>query len=278
MPQDRIDRTSPVPYYAQVAQVLQEQIKSGDWRVGDRLPSEATLCEIFNVSRPVIRQALHELLTEGLIVRRKGQGSFVATPKIREGLFQRLGGFYQDMVNQGYAPVTRVLKQEIMPANRFVAGQLRIDAGTPVIEIERVRSVEYEPIVWVATFIPLALCPPLVSADLADKSLYTVLEEEFGLTITRGRRTLEAVAAKDYEARLLNVEPGAPLISLHSVSYLADGTPLEYYHALHRGDRSQFEVELIRVRESNGLHLLASEQTDLPPSATLTPSAPESTG
>lgn len=270
-----IDRTSPIPYYAQVAQILHERIKGGTWKTGDRLPSEAELCQMFNVSRPVIRQALRELMTGGLVIRHKGRGTFVAPPKIREGLFQRLGGFYQDMVDKGYTPVTRVLKQEVVPANLKVASQLRIDQGTPVVEIERVRSIEDEPIVWVVTFIPYSLCPALVNADLSRQSLYALLENQYGLVIARGRRTLEAVAAQEYEARLLKVAVGSPLVSLNSVSYLSDGTPLEYYHALHRGDRSQFEVELIRIREQDGLEgILSSAEPGLPPSTpTLTPSA-----
>ena len=82
--------------------------------------------------------------------------------------------------------------------------------------------------------------------DFAHRSLYAYLESAYGLVIARGRRTLEAVAAGEYEAGLLGVKKGAPLILLDSVSYLADGTPIEYYRALHRGDRSRFEVELLR--------------------------------
>ena len=261
-----INRNSPIPYYAQVAQVLSDRIKYGNWKTGDRLPSESELCQTFAVSRPVIRQALRELMTEGLIVRHKGRGTFIAAPKIREGLFQRLSGFFQDMVDRGYTPITRVLKQEIVPASLKIATQLRIEQATPVIEIERLRSVEDEPIVWVVTFIPYSICPALVNADLSQYSLYALLEEQYGLTIARGHRTLEAVAAQDYEANLLKIPLGSPLVSLDSVSYLENGTPLEYYHALHRGDRSQFEVELIRIRDQGNVSgLLSLDGRPLPP-------------
>ncbi len=256
-----INRNSPIPYYAQVAQVLSDRIKYGTWKTGDRLPSESELCQTFAVSRPVIRQALRELMTEGLIVRHKGRGTFVAAPKIREGLFQRLSGFFQDMIAQGYTPLTRVFKQEVVPANLKVATQLRIDQSTPVIEIERLRYVQDEPIVWVVTFIPYALCPALLNADLSQQSLYALLENQYGLAVARGHRTLEAVAAQQYQANLLQVPVGSPLVSMHSVSYLDNGTPLEYYHALHRGDRSQFVVELIRIREQGEVSgLLTSEE------------------
>jgi GntR family transcriptional regulator len=89
--------------------------------------------------------------------------------------------------------------------------------------------------------------------DLARRSLYAYLEEAYGMQIGRGHRTLEAVPANELEADLLQIKKAAPIIVLDSVSYLADGTPIEYYHALHRGDRSRFEVELIRVRQPGKL-------------------------
>ncbi len=245
----RIDRDSPIPYYAQVKDALQTRIREGEWQAGHQLPGEPELCRIFKVSRTVIRQALNELLHEGLIVRVKGRGTFVAEPKIKESLIQRLTGFHEDMVSQGYTPITQTLRQEAVPASAQVAVYLEIEPGTPVIEIERLRLVQDEPAVLVTTYIPSALCPDLLHMDLSHQSLYAFLETHCGLTIARGRRFIEAVPANTREARLLKIKKGAPLILLDSVSYLSDGTPMEYYHALHRGDRSRFEVELVRVRE-----------------------------
>jgi GntR family transcriptional regulator len=93
------------------------------------------------------------------------------------------------------------------------------------------------------------------------------LEEKYGLEIARGRRTLEVVSANEYEASLLEVEENAPLVLLNSVSYLKDGRPIEYFHALHRGDRSKFEVELVRVRKRGSVRV--RELTDLPRSNAL---------
>jgi len=117
------------------------------------------------------------------------------------------------------------------------------------VEIDRLRFVQDEPTVLVSSYLPHARCPGLVEADLSRRSLYALLAEEYGIQIARGRRVLEAVPANEVEAELLQVKKGAPLILLDSVGYLADGAPIEYFHALHRGDRSRFEVELIRLRE-----------------------------
>lgn len=269
-----INRDDPLPLYVQLKDALRERIESGVWKPGDRIPGESDLCQIFDVSRTVVLQALKELSFEGLIVRRQGKGTFVAEPKIGESLVQKLTGFYQDMQERGLTPVTQVLKQARTSATAKVAARLGLQPGQEVIEIERLRFVDGDPIVLVTTFLPHHLCSQLLEAELSRQSLYAYLERSCGLVIARGRRTIEAVPASSRDAELLRVEPSAPLIRLVSVSYLADGTPLEYYEALHRGDRSRFEVELIRIREQ-GHHreALGEGQLDLPPGTDLVPPA-----
>ena len=245
----KVDRDSPIPYYAQLKDGLRAQIESGYWRPGDLLPAEPELCREFDVSRTVVRQALKELTYEGLIVRRKGKGTFVASPKFTERQIQELSGFYQDMIDLGHTPYSQVLRQEIIRASASVADRLALPAGSPVVQIDRLRFVEDVPLVLTTTYLPYQLCPQLVEADFSNRSLYEFLETECGLVLARGRRTIEAVVADEYQAGLLQVGIGAPLILLDSVSYLADDTPIEYYRALHRGDRSRFEVELVRFQE-----------------------------
>ena len=121
-----VDRHNPIPFYLQVIDALRAQIREGVFPAASQLPGEHELCAMFNVSRTVIRQALNELGREGLILREKGRGTFVAQPKIKEKFFQKLTGFYQDMVDQGYQPVTQVLKQRVAPASTQIAEKLRL--------------------------------------------------------------------------------------------------------------------------------------------------------
>ena len=248
-----IDRSSYIPFYIQVVDSLTDQIEKKKILPEQQLPGEVELCEIFGVSRTVIRQALQVLENKDMIYKEKGRGTFVAQPKIREGLFQELTGFYQDMIAKGHKPRSVVLKQEKIESDPKIAVYLNLEPGDPVIQIDRVRYINQEPVVLVTTHIPYHLCPELVAVDLSEQSLYAYLENEHGLFISRGKRFLEAVAADQREARLLEVEVGAPLIQLNSVSYLQDNQPIEYYHALHRGDRSRFETELVRVHQPGDL-------------------------
>jgi GntR family transcriptional regulator len=268
MPPERrlsLDRASPVPLHVQLKEALRGQILNGVWGPGDLLPAESELCSEFEVSRTTVRQALAELTRESLVVRERGRGTFVAPPKLTERAVERLSGFFEDMVTLGLPPVSQVLKQGIVPANDQVAARLDLKPGARVVEIERLRLVQDEPVVLTITYLPHSLCPGLETADLTRRSLYEYLETECGLTLARGRRTIEAVAADARQARLLRVSKGAPLVFLESVSYLADGRPIEFYHALHRGDRSRFEVELVRGPEGTAATRLPPDQVGLLP-------------
>jgi GntR family transcriptional regulator len=243
-----IKKDSPIPYYFQLEEILREAIEGGKWVPDQQIPSEPELCETLGVSRTVVRQALNELVNEGLLYRRRGKGTFVTRSKIAESLVQNLTGFHEDMVAKGLTPVTQVLEQKRIPASKKVAGMLNLKEGDQVIKIDRLRSIGNEPILTVTTFIPYQSCRALLDEDLTNQSLYAVIEDRYNLEIARGRRTLEAISASEEDAKLLGIEEGDPLILLKSVSYLEDGGPVEYFEAKHRGDRSRFEVELIRRR------------------------------
>lgn len=247
-----IDRNSSTPYYAQLKDEILARIERGVWKAGDQLPSEPDLCEEFCISRTVVRQALQELEFEGSIRREKGRGTFVAEPKIVEALAQTLTGFFQDMSGQGRTPVSKVLRQAVAASNPKTAALLGLSAGEAVLEIERLRFIDDEPLVLVTTWLPQRLVHGLEEVDFSGQSLYAVLEERYGLMIARSRRTLEAVGANPRDAELLQVAVGTPLMQLDSVGYLEDGTAVETFHALHRGDRARFEVELMRMYQPAG--------------------------
>ncbi len=244
----KIDRESAVPYYHQLKLFLLGEIRSGRLKQGQKLPSEAEFCDTYNISRTVVRQTIKELQNEGYLTTEKGKGTFISQPRIIEGFVQSLSGFYEDMVKRGYRVSTHILKQELIPASHSVSHKLRVEEGTPVVTISRIRRLDDEPSVYVTTYVPQEICPKLLNADLENRSLYSFLEKNCGVEIFRGHRYIGVELANEYEASLLNIDVGSPLIELESVSYLRDERPLEYFHALHRGDRTKFEVELVRFK------------------------------
>ena len=264
---EKIDFDGHIPFYLQLKGFLQRRIDEGIWGPNVMLPSESQLCNAYGISRTVVRQALREMEYEGQVYRRKGKGTFVAEPKILESLAQRLTGFHQDMAEQGLSTSDEVLFLGVVPANGKVAGFLKLDVGVEVIKLCRLRHVQGSPIALVTTYLPVSLCEKVLTADFRDQSLYVFLERECGLVIDHGRRMIEAVVANEEEASLMGVKKGAPMVLLDSVSYLENGVPVEYYHAVHRGDRARFEVELVRYREKDSLNdALAKRGDQMPPS------------
>jgi GntR family transcriptional regulator len=247
---DAINFDSHIPYYVQLMEILRDKVQQAEWSPGDQIPGEQDLCERYQVSRTVVRQALRELEFEGVINRHKGKGTFISLPKINEGLVQKLTDFYQDMLVRGLKPGSKVLHQRVIPASEKIARYLTVTPGEKVIDIQRLQYINDEPIQLVTTYLPFDICPTLASTDLTNRSLYEFLETECGIFIAKGQRYIEAVLANEYEADLLGIERGAPLLMLDSVSFSEDGQPVEYYHALHRGDHSRLEVKLVRIREA----------------------------
>ena len=244
-----MDRTSPLPMYYQIKELLAAEIRDKQIAPGDRLPGDHELCWRFDVSRTVVRQALSELAVEGVLERIKGKGTFVARPKTAEGLVQSLRGLYEDVAERGGHLHSDVLRLEVVPASDQVGRDLELEDRAPVIVLERRRLIGDRPWVYTITHIPYSVAPRLVDEDFADQSLYQVLEQRYRVTITRGRRSVEAALAGEQVARQLGIAAAAPVLVLRSVSYDDRNRAVETFVAYHKGDSSRFEVELGRPVE-----------------------------
>jgi GntR family transcriptional regulator len=243
---DVVRHDSPVPYYYQLASHIEQEIKTRHLLPGQLMPSEQEMCEKLGISRTVVRQAMASLERKGLITKQSGKRSAVAYPTYNGSLMQNLRGFHEDAVCKGQKPTTRVLELRVGRAEAEVAEALQLDEGEPVILLNRLRFLDGEPEVLVVTHIPENKCPDLIREDLANQSLYEVLARKYGLVITKGYRTVEAIALERADAKLLGLRSKSPALLLKSVGLLEDGTPLEYFVAKHRGDRSRFRIDLIR--------------------------------
>jgi GntR family transcriptional regulator len=262
----RIDKSSRVPYYEQLREILEDAMGSGTLAVGEQLPSEAQLCDTYDVSRTVVRQALAELTNEGLIHRYKGRGSFVAPPKVDEHLAQSLIGLAEEVSARGQRLDNEVRLFESQVPSAHISQVLKLESGEVVVRLDRVRSINGEPWVFTSTFLPGHRCAPLLELDMRHRSLYSTLEHDLGITLVHGRRTIEAALAGVEHATLLGIEPGDPVLLLKSLSFDAGDRPVEYFLAWHRGDRSRFDVHLRREREraeGSGTMAISDAPTDL---------------
>lgn len=254
-----INKASKLPYYYQLKQYIVEEIESGNWKTGQQILPEIKICEIFDISRTVVRQTYQELVNEGYLIKKKAKGTFIAEPKISENLVQSLMGFYEDMTARGFKVKNDIIWHKKIAATPRVAEKLGLETGEEVIVIRRVRRLNDEPIVLDRTYIPYKLCPDLLNEDLTHKSLYSYIEGKYNLKIDRGRRFIEATVASEEESKLLDVKKGSPLLYIESVSFLDNGVPLEYYIALHRGDRSRLVTELKRLKSFDEIGILPAD-------------------
>lgn len=242
----RINRREPVPIYYQLKEWLREQIESGTLKPHDRLPSERELGEIFHISRMTARQALSELESEGYVYREQGKGSFVAEPKIRQGLL-KLTGFTEDMRDRGMKPGAKVLTVETIKNDEQLARKLHASPDEEFLMLQRLRLADDQPMALETTFLRCIFCPGIEQFDFANVSLYQTLQERYGLRLGRAEQTVEAGIADEYETKVLQIKSGTPILAMERITYLEDNkTVIEYARSAYRGDRYKLFVELKR--------------------------------
>jgi GntR family transcriptional regulator len=240
-----IDRASPVPYYFQLARVLQEEIASGRLAPGSRLESEPALGEQYGVSRSVVRQALDRLEREGLIERRKGRGTFVAGPTNRAWRLQSSGGFFQEEVTRlGHNVTSKILRASAGPLPRWATKALGLSEGSRGVTLERLRYVDGQLALFNVNHLPERLTDTVLALEAGD-SLYEFLERREGLRVHGGRRVVEAVAAEKRMAELLEVRRGTPLLYIESESRDDRDECFDCYQAWLRTDRLQIEIQVV---------------------------------
>jgi GntR family transcriptional regulator len=233
-----------IPLYIQIAEGLISQIESGALCPGEQLPPERELSEELGVTRMTLRRALRVLEVQGLIIRKHGIGTYVAEPKIDRKM-EVVFRFGSDMQQRGFTPWAKIISFEQFMAESSVAKDLLIPVAAPIYSILRLRSINNEPVMLESYLIPVQRFPELDQYDLEERSIYEILEAEYGVPIARARQSFEPVVATDFEAELLNISIGDPLMMEKRISYDAQNLPIEIGKDRYRGDRFRFVTEAV---------------------------------
>jgi len=241
----RTNRRSVIPLYYQVKEILREQIRAGQFAAGEMLPSVSELMEIYDVSRHVVNRALTELATEGLIVSRKGVGSFVNPPRFTKQL-AILGSFTRSLKAVSNDSFTRVLRREVVDAEPKVQQALELTTGEQVVLIERVGYVNHEPIAVTCAYYPLTVGGFLLEKELANQSLYSLLAEEKGVEPYQADMILSVTFATIEQAEVLDVKEGFPLVCNRGITCDQTRQPFEYSELSYRSDRVEFAITSFR--------------------------------
>jgi GntR family transcriptional regulator len=236
------------PLHSIIASRAERRIRSGAWAAGTRLPPERDLCELLDVSRTTLRLALAELEQRGLISRHQGRGTFVTRPRVDAAVSGHFT-ISAALRARGLTLTTRVLSVAVVEAGRSTAHDLGILPGNPVVHLERVRSLDAEPLLLETTELPAARFPGLETADFAERSLYDVLREDHGSAVQTATESLEPLILTTRESTLLEVPRHAPAMLIRRLSTDQTGAIVELSHLLLRGDRSRFLLER-HVREA----------------------------
>lgn len=239
-----LNKNIPIPLYYQLKEIILEGIMEGILKPGEAIPTERELSELYDISRPTIRQAVIELVRDGYLYRVKGKGTFVSRPKIEQDFVKHVENFNYHIKSKGMVPKTEVMEKSPESASKEIANILNIPEGDKVIKMVRLRSANDEPIVIVKSYLPYDKCAFIMNEDMSKKSLYEAYSEHHYTKLSKAVRTVEATIAGKYESELLNIKEGYPIQLFRTVAYNTMEVPVEYSIARYRGDRNKFTVEL----------------------------------
>jgi len=230
-------------------QYLRMMIDTGEWKVGDCIPTEMELAEILNVSRPTVRQALLKLTNAGNIVRIKGKGSFITQPKLLHESTSMIVGYRQESQKRNRQITTTVLALETIKPDADVASSMKLTRGDKVIFLSRLRDIsgynQDRPVVLTHVYVPLAMFPQMPTLDFSQLSLYDTLEEK-GLGVRETEKNLDIVVATEAQSSLLQLNPFEPLIRVTTLGRTADSKIIEYSKSYYPASSSQFLIKTQR--------------------------------
>ncbi|MGD0874641.1 MAG: GntR family transcriptional regulator [Acidimicrobiales bacterium] len=240
-----VDRSSSIPFHLQLRKLLERQIEIGQWRQGDRLPSEPFLSDHYSVSRATVRQALYALEQQGLIRKEKGRGAFVNRTSPGSWLLQWAGGLFDDELSRrGVTVESTVLRACTERLPDWAADALQLNHGSQGVTLERLRRIDGELVVYVVNYLPeeyATILPEIGNTSTA--SLYGTLREQHDVEVAGSSRMLEAVAASPIIGHLLDVPRRFPLVYIQSVTWDATAKPIDCFRSWLRTDRLRIAVE-----------------------------------
>jgi len=241
---DIIIEDSTTPLYSQLINVIKSKIKNGQFVVGDLLPSEAELCLEYNLSRSTVRHAMTELENEGLVIRRRGKGTFISEPKINRKV-DEIYSFSKEMRYLGLEPSSKILdfrktKIDIDLQEHAEINYLEENA----YKIVRLRLANSEPLLLETTYIPMYVIPDLTQEMLGERSLYGLIYERTGFKPSEAEETYESVIIDKESAKLLGCKQNSSGFYIERKTWMKNGAVFELLHSIMRGDRSRFVLKL----------------------------------
>lgn len=240
-----VDRFTQEKLYIQLMRIFLEQINSGNWQLGQQIPTEEDLCKKYNVSKITVRQAINNLVSDGYLIKIQGKGTFVAGTLPVVGLAMKTK-LTEEMFGKEVKLERKILFQGIKEPSPDIRAYLKTEDRIYCILSKRI--VDRKTVYIEEAFIPYQMLQYIEKLDITHSSLYSVLQERGAKKIFKMIQTIEISQATGDAAKNLDIEEGVPVLVVHRLFFSSDNTPVAYTKIQGRSDRYKFQTEFERIR------------------------------
>lgn len=231
----KIDKKSEIPLYQQLAHNIKKAVDEQEWKENDKIPAESEFCKLYDLSRTTVRQALEILEKDGYIYKLRGKGSYVSTPKIYQNR-SSFSKFYDDMRSLGKVPVSKILSLKVKKPNSHVKEKMQLSEEDLICQIKWVRYGNNEPLIFETISLNYNLVKGIEDREIAQKKLYDILTEDFGIKLTHGKEFFYPCKLDINEAKNLGLKEHDLGMKVERVVFQGKDV-VEYTTSTVRGDR-----------------------------------------
>ncbi|VYU68901.1 UTRA domain-containing protein [Clostridium tertium] len=236
-----IDKNSRTPLYLQLMNILIDMIEN-KLEEDSQIPSEREICEVYDVSRTTVRQAMDELEKEGYIYKVHGKGTFVSPRRMNQDLIA-FYSFTEEMKKLGKEPSSEVTGFEIVQAGDSISNIFKIENEDLLYKISRIRKADGIHMMYETTYIPYGRFKGITREELEEKPLYDVLMKEYNVRISSAEEYFRPILTNKIESVYLDIKEGSPSLKIERFTYEKNSV-IEYTVSVARGDKFKYRVKL----------------------------------
>ena len=240
-----INPANPLPLHFQLREILRKQITKPITLPDAEIPSEYELARVYGISRTTVRQAVLDLVNEGLLYRKRGKGTFVAARKVEENL-NHLHGLAEEIEVMGLEAVSRCIHSALVEPGKEISKIMELNPGEQVFACERVRLAEGKPLALENDFWAEPVASRLAQEDLNRAIYYYLVEKKYNIPLIEADQTIEGRLATEAEAKLLEVHRPCVVLVVQRLTRTINRRIIELNTILYRADRYKFRLHLQR--------------------------------
>jgi GntR family transcriptional regulator len=239
-----LERSDATPLWVQLKNRIQDAIVTGQLPPNSQIPSEQTLCEIFEASKPVIRAAFGALAAEGHIIKMPRKGMFVGGGRQETDFITSNLGVFGDLTARGHAVTVKTFEFARAAPSETEQRVFGIPESGSVIRIGRVYYSDGEPLTLTHISLPGHKVPGMEKLDIENKSVFQTIKEHYGLTVKNAQRWFTAELPPEDVVARMGIKTNQPLIAIESIAYDHDGMALEYYQGYYNSSVARIHVTI----------------------------------